>query len=116
MVIKRGSIQILEDIGLELVAAARDRNNYDAIHRSETERKAEFDKNVRYYTRLLLNQPNLRASTQGGEFSMSFNMNGTLILGDYGTVYSSINLQFEDLAKQSLEIQRWLEQKYDIRF
>lgn len=74
------------------VDRARARNNYDEIHRQEVERKLVHEKNVKFYTRMLVNQPSLRAAvTDGsGTYSVSFNMNGTLALDGIGTVYSSI--------------------------
>ena len=72
--------------------AARSRNNYAIINKEETAREIKHDRNIEFYTRLLLNQPTLRvSSTDGtGSYSMSFDMNGTLVLGDEGIVYSQI--------------------------
>ena len=71
---------------------AKSRNNYETIFHEETKRKQRHDQNIAFYSRLLLNQPTLRASvTDGtGSYSMSFDMNGTLVLGDHEIVYSQI--------------------------
>jgi len=74
------------------IESARSRNNYPAIYAEETVRKVKHERNIEFYTRLLLSQPTLTASvTDGnGSYSMSFDMNGTLVLGDEGIVYSHI--------------------------
>lgn len=71
---------------------AKARNNFPTIYEQEQRRKIEHEKNVKFYTRLLVNQPTLRASLNDGNssFSVSFNMNGTLALDGHGTVYSSV--------------------------
>ena len=73
----------------ELLEAKR-RNNFKKINEEETNRKLEFDKLIMYYTNKLITEPTLKASTINKDYSMSFNMNGTLILDDYGIVYSGI--------------------------
>jgi len=73
----------------ELLEAKR-RNNFKKINEEETNRKLEFDKLIMYYTNKLITEPTLKASTVNKDYSMSFNMNGTLILDDYGIVYSGI--------------------------
>ena len=72
--------------------AAKQRHNFDVIHQEELKRKLSHEKNIKYYTQLLLNQPTLRASVTGGRgsYSMSYDMNGTLVLGQHGTIYTSI--------------------------
>ena len=72
------------------ILEAKQRNNYKTINTEETQRKIEFDKLTDYYTNLLITQPTLKVSLIDNMFSMSFNMNGTLILDDYGIVYSGI--------------------------
>ena len=79
----------VDDVNLK---RAQQRHDYQNIHAQELKRKQEYDDNVAFYTRLLINQPTLRARLTDGDknYSMTFNMNGTLVLGEYGTVYSSI--------------------------
>ena len=67
---------------------AKNRNNYAAIHKEELERKILFEKRTKYYTELLVNKPTLQVTLVNNKYSMSFNMNGTLILKDIGIVYS----------------------------
>lgn len=69
---------------------AKMRNNYVTIHKEETERKALFEKRTKYYTELLVNKPTLQVVLANKEYSMSFDMNGTLILKDFGIVYSGL--------------------------
>lgn len=72
------------------VSEANQRNNYAVIHEQELERKQENEKNLAYYTEMLVNKPTLKATVIDGKFSCSFNMNGTLALGDKGIVYSRV--------------------------
>lgn len=73
-----------------MIAEANKRNNYDAIHREELDRKIIFEKRIKYYTELLINKPTLQVTLTNNEYAMSFNMNGTLVLKDKGIVYSGI--------------------------
>ncbi len=70
------------------IFAAKQRNNFKNINQEEAERKIEFEKLTAYYTNLLITQPTLKTILVDKKFSLSFNMNGTLILDDYGIVYS----------------------------
>ena len=72
------------------VVAANVRNNYATIHKKELARKILFEKRVIYYTKLFVNEPSLKVSLVNEEYSMSFDMNGTLILKDHGVVYSRL--------------------------
>ncbi len=74
----------------EDILAAKARNNYEKIRTEEIGRKTLFEKRTKYYLDLLVNQPTLRVSLISHEYSMSFNMNGTLSLKNIGTVYSGI--------------------------
>lgn len=74
----------------DLIKKANERNNYGAIHKEELDRKILFEKRIKYYKDLLVNKPTLQVSLVNSEYSMSFNMNGTLILKGYGIVYSGI--------------------------
>ena len=70
------------------VEEAKTRNNYAAIHRKEVERKTLFEKRTKYYIDLLIKKPTLQATLVNNDYSLSFNMNGTLNLGDNEIVYS----------------------------
>ena len=89
-------LEIYESLHLKKTLAVKDfetakmRNNYATIHKEETERKTLFEKRTKFYTELLVNKPTLQAVLINNEFSMSFDMNGTLILKDIGIVYSWI--------------------------
>ena len=72
------------------IQKANKRNNYDAIHKEELARKVIFEKRIKYYTELLINKPTLQVTLVNREYSMSFNMNGTLVLKNKGIVYSGI--------------------------
>lgn len=70
---------------------ARMRNDYATIHPQELKRKEENDKMIAFYTNSLVTQPVLRVTLLlNTNYSMSFNMNGTLVLEGKGIVYSSI--------------------------
>lgn len=70
---------------------ARKRNSYEVIHKEELKRKTENEELIRFYTASLVTGPVLRVSfIKGTNYSMSFNMNGTLVLEGKGIVYSSI--------------------------
>lgn len=72
------------------ISEANQRNNYAAIHEEELIRKQENEKNLAYYTDMLVNKPTLKVTVTDVKFSSSFDMNGTLVLGDKGIVYSRI--------------------------
>jgi hypothetical protein len=72
------------------IAEADKRNNYDAIHKEELERKNINEKNIKYYMNMFVDQPTLKAKLTEKEYSQTFDMNGTLILKDIGVVYSMI--------------------------
>lgn len=72
------------------IKQARKRNNYDAIHRQELARKQEHDRQVAFYTDMLVTRPVLRVAIGSDQYSRSFDMNGTLVLGTWGMVYSGI--------------------------
>ncbi|NNE98178.1 MAG: hypothetical protein HKN25_04075 [Pyrinomonadaceae bacterium] len=67
---------------------AKSRNNYPAIHKEELARKLTFENRVKFYTELLVNKPTLQATLASSEYTFSFDMNGTLSLGEFGTLYS----------------------------
>ena len=69
-------------------ADAKRRNNFAAIHKEEIERKALFEKRTKFYTEMLIKNPTLQVTLVNNEYSLSFNMNGTLNLKDIGIVYS----------------------------
>lgn len=73
------------------VREANQRNNYAAIHEEELIRKQENEKNLAYYTEMFVTRPTLKLTVIDNRFSCSFNMNGTLTLGDKGIVYSRVN-------------------------
>lgn len=73
------------------IQGARGRNNYEVIHAEELNRKEKNDKLIAFYTDLMVTKPVLRVTLgRGVNYSMSFNMNGTLALEGKGIVYSSI--------------------------
>lgn len=78
------------DTSRMLISEADQRNNYAAIHEQELARKQENEKNIAYYTDMLVNKPTLKVTVTDVKFSSSFDMNGTLALGDKGIVYSRI--------------------------
>lgn len=84
------SLETKIDAGEAQISAANQRNNYAAIHEQELERKQENEKNLAYYTDRLLNKPTLKVTLADPQYTRSFDMNGTLTLGDKGIVYSSI--------------------------
>lgn len=73
------------------VEQANARNNYDAIHKEETDRMEMHKQLVAYYTDMFFGKPTLKVSVADQDYSRSFNMNGTLVLEDKGTVYSGIS-------------------------
>lgn len=79
------------DTGEARVSAANLRCNYIAIHEQELVRKQENEKMLLYYTDMFVNKPTLKATASDGKYTCSFNMNGTLTLGDKGIVYSRVN-------------------------
>lgn len=72
------------------VRAANNRNNYSVIHQQELARNRQNEANLAYYTRRLTQQPTLQATLVDSIFTRSFDMNGTLVLGDLGLVYSNL--------------------------
>ncbi|WP_131839152.1 hypothetical protein [Acetobacteroides hydrogenigenes] len=70
---------------------AKNRNNYNGIHKLETERKETNEKNIAYYTNIFFKKPTLSVLLADNNFAQSYDMNGTLRLKDKGTVYSSIS-------------------------
>lgn len=73
------------------VKNAKKRNNYDGIHKEETERKEVNEKNIAYYNKMFFKKPTLSVLLADNHFAQSYDMNGTLSLKDKGTVYSSIS-------------------------
>lgn len=82
-----GTLRIDEKI----LQRARKQNGYTTIHAEELKRKEANDRLIDFYTNLLVTQPVLRVSLiLNANYSMSFNMNGTLALEGQGIVYSNI--------------------------
>lgn len=72
------------------VKTARRYNNYETIHQQETARKKAHDSQIDFYTDMFITKPVLRVSLADDHYSRSFDMNGTLVLGDRGMVYADI--------------------------
>ncbi|PKK36518.1 hypothetical protein BWI96_11730 [Siphonobacter sp. SORGH_AS_0500] len=69
---------------------ANRRNNYLSIHRQELARYQQNEANLAYYTNRFVHQPTLQATLVDTVFTRSFDMNGTLVLGNRGLVYSNL--------------------------
>lgn len=75
---------------------ANARNNFPQIHATEQERKTTNETNIAYYKKLLVKSPTLSVMLVDKQYGMSFNMNGTIVLENAGTVYSA--LQGRDMS------------------
>lgn len=84
-----GEALVVSDVAIE---QAKSRNNFAEISAEETARKKQHEENIVHYTRMLVSQPTLTAKLSAGNesYSMSYDMNGTLVLGNEGIVYSQI--------------------------
>lgn len=69
---------------------AKQRNNFEEIHKQEMKREEIQKDLVKYYTDLLIDRPVLRVAFTNDSYNRTFNMNGTLTLNDKGIVYSDI--------------------------
>lgn len=69
---------------------AKQRNNFEEIHKQEMKREEIQKYLVKYYTDLLIDRPVLRVAFTNDSYNRTFNMNGTLTLNDKGIVYSDI--------------------------
>ncbi|MEO3402841.1 hypothetical protein AAFN85_03000 [Mucilaginibacter sp. CAU 1740] len=70
--------------------AAANRHDYNRIHKEELDRKAIFDQKTAWFTKTLVDAPVLHARLSTDTYSRSFDMNGTFVLQDKGTVYTAI--------------------------
>ncbi|MEM0994750.1 MAG: hypothetical protein AAGI49_17080, partial [Bacteroidota bacterium] len=72
-----------------IIAAAKERNNYEAIEKEEKTKQQKLEQNIAFYKNLLVDAPTLSASLTDNEYSISYDMYGTLVLKDIGLIYSS---------------------------
>ena len=78
------------EVSDEIIAEAHNRCNYEKIEREENEKKEQNQKLLDYYSVMFEKNPTLRVKFNSDEYSRSYNMYGTLVFKDKGTIYSSI--------------------------
>lgn len=78
--------------------SAQLRNNYSDIDHQEQERKAEQQRLTNFYVDLFYDNPTLRVPIPKG-YSMTFNMNGTMVLDEKDIVYSWLKGEATDKSQ-----------------
>lgn len=86
MRVSKGKLKINDSI----IEKARKRNNYGEIERQENEKAERRKALIDYYTKMFVKSATLKVELADDRYSRSFNMNGTLVLKEKGTIYSSI--------------------------
>lgn len=78
-------------ISNSIIEASQKRSNYDEINRLETAKVNKQKELIDYYSKMFTKSPTLKVKlAEMNKYSVSFNMNGTLVLKDSGTIYSKI--------------------------
>ena len=74
----------------KIIKIAKQRNNFQVIHKQELDRKIKNEKIIKYYTNVFIEKPTLTVKLVDSLYGRTFDMNGTIVLKDKGIVFSMI--------------------------
>lgn len=72
------------------IEAVRARCNYEEINTEELTKKFTYEKQLQHYDSLLLKSPTLKVTLPVEDYSISYNMYGTLSIKNVGLIYSQV--------------------------